>query len=145
VTAGAFAKLQLLAPGEIAAPGSATGKTGTPTAQAAGTAFNVSVNAVDNNWNLVSTVSDTVRITSSDSNATTPADAPLVGGTRSLAVTFKTAGSQTLSATDVDDGTKTPGTSPAITVTASALAKLQLLVPGETSAPGTATGKTGTP
>ena len=57
---GAFAKLQLLVPGETASPGSATGKTGTPTAQNAGNAFNVSVNAVDANWNLVNTVSDTV-------------------------------------------------------------------------------------
>src|SRR5207244_3410991 len=56
VNAGAFTKLQILAPGETAAPGSATGKTGTPTAQTAGTAFNVTVNAVDANWNLVSSI-----------------------------------------------------------------------------------------
>ena len=35
VSATAFAKLQLLVPGETAAPGTATGKTGTPVAQAA--------------------------------------------------------------------------------------------------------------
>jgi hypothetical protein len=50
VSVGAFSKLQLLAPGETAAPGSATGKTGTPVAQTAGTSFNVTVNAVDANW-----------------------------------------------------------------------------------------------
>src|SRR5439155_17371655 len=53
INAGAFSKLQLLAPGETASPGSATGKTGTPAAQTAGTPFNVSVRAVDANWNLV--------------------------------------------------------------------------------------------
>ena len=35
-----------MAPGEAAAPGSASGKTGTPVNQSVGTAFNVTVNAV---------------------------------------------------------------------------------------------------
>ena len=50
-------------PGETASAGSASGKTGTPTAQAAGTALSVTVNAVDANWNLVNTVTDTVGLT----------------------------------------------------------------------------------
>src|SRR5206468_3994552 len=41
INAGAFSKLQLLAPGESAAPGTASGKTGSPSAQTAGTAFSV--------------------------------------------------------------------------------------------------------
>src|SRR6185436_2373388 len=76
-TAGAFAKLQILLPGETAAPGTATGKTGTPTVQTANTPFNVTVNAVDANWNAISTVTDTVRITASDANAVLPANAGL--------------------------------------------------------------------
>ena len=36
VNAGAFAKLQLLVPGESADPGSASGKSGSPTARTAG-------------------------------------------------------------------------------------------------------------
>jgi hypothetical protein len=36
INAGAFSKLQLLAPGESAAPGTPSGKTGTPSAQTAG-------------------------------------------------------------------------------------------------------------
>src|SRR5205814_4428596 len=83
VNAGAFAKLQLLAPGEAAAPGTSTGKTGTPSAQTAGTAFNVTVRAVDANWNLIST-NDTVAITSSDVNATLPANAALSSGSRTF-------------------------------------------------------------
>src|SRR5262249_25593486 len=67
VNVGAFAKLQLLVPGETASPGSGTGKTGTPTAQTAGTAFTTTVNAVDANWNLINT-NDTIAITSSDAN-----------------------------------------------------------------------------
>ena len=145
VTAGAFAKLQLLMPGETAAAGTTTGKTGTPSAETAGTAFNVTVNAVDANWNVVSTVTDTVDITSTDANAALPADAALVAGTKTFSVTFKTVGSATVTATDVTDGTKTANTSPSTTVNAGALAKLQLLMPGETAAPGTTTGKTGTP
>src|SRR5204862_3979492 len=115
VNAGAINKLQLLVPGETAAPGTATGKTGTPSAQAAGTAFNVTVNAVDANWNPV-TSTDTVGITSSDANASLPANAALVAGTKTFSVTPKTAGSRTVTATDVTDGTKTANTSPAITV-----------------------------
>src|SRR5207253_851592 len=102
--AGAFVKLQLLMPGESAAPGTASGKTGTPTAQTAGSAFNVTVNAVDANWNVVSST-DTVAITSSDAYATLPVNAALVAGTRTFSVTLKTSGSSTVTATDATDGT----------------------------------------
>src|SRR5439155_237099 len=109
-----------------------------------GTAFNVTVNAVDANWNLVSST-HTVHIASTDANATLPANAALVAGTKTFSVTLKTAGSRTITASDVTDGTKTANTSPAIQVNAGPFAKLQLLLPGEIAAPGTATGKTGTP
>ena len=145
VAAGAFTKLQLLMPGETAAAGTTTGKTGTPSAEAAGTAFNVIVNAVDANWNVVNTVTDTIDISSTDANAALPADAALAAGTKTFSVTLKTEGSATVTATDTADGTKTANTSPSTTVNAGALAKLQLLMPGETAAPGTGTGKTGTP
>src|SRR5205085_7413944 len=69
VTPGTFAKLQLLVPGETAAPGSSTGKTGTPTAQAAGTGLTATVNAVDANWNPLTNVTDSVGLISSDANA----------------------------------------------------------------------------
>jgi len=89
VNVGAFVKLQLLSPGEAAAPGTASGKTGTTLAQNAGTAFNVTVNAVDANWNVVTNVTHTIGITSSDSNATLPANAALVSGTKAFGVTLK--------------------------------------------------------
>ena len=142
INAGAFSKLQILLPGETAAPGTATGKTGAPTAQTAGSSFNVTVNAVDANWNPV-TSTDTVAITSSDSNAALPANAALVAGTKTLSVTPKTAASSTFTASDVTNGAMTANTSPATTVNAAAFSKLQILMPGETAAPGTATGKTG--
>src|SRR5439155_781259 len=156
-----FVKLQLLLPGETAAPGTPTGKTGTPTAETAGTAFSVTVNAVDANWNVMSNI-DTVAITSSDANATMPANAALVSGTKTFSVTLKTAGSATLTASDFTDpgktaslspsftasdaaGALTSGTSANVLVSAGAYTKLQLIVPGETASPGSATGKTGTP
>src|SRR5213079_2851267 len=97
-----------------------TGKTGTPAAQSAGTPFNVTVNAVDANWNPVTTITDTVGITSSDANAVLPANAALVAGTRTFSVSLKTAGSSTLTATDLSDGSKTANTSPSVTVNAGA-------------------------
>src|SRR5438093_13747122 len=132
-------------PGETAAPGTATGKTGTPTAQTAGTPFNVTVNAVDANWNVATTSTDTVAVTSTDANAVLPANTGLVSGTQTLSVTLKTSGTRTITASDVPDGSKTSNTTASITVNAGAFVKLQLLVPGETAAPGTATGKTGSP
>jgi hypothetical protein len=105
-----FTKLQVLMPGETAAPGTATGKTGTPDPQFAGAPVTVTVNAVDANWNLATSASDTIRITSNDGLATLPADLPLLGGTATFQVTFNTVGSATVTASDVDDPTKTPNT-----------------------------------
>jgi hypothetical protein len=144
VNAGAFAKLQLLVPGETAAAGTSSGKTGTPAGQNSGAAFNVTVNAVDANWNIVST-NDTVAITSSDANATLPGNAALTSGTRVFSLTLKTAGSATVTASDVTHVAIPANTSSSITVSAGLFSKLQVLVPGETAAPGSATGKTGTP
>ena len=145
VGAGAFSQLQLLVPGETAAPTTVTGKTGVPLAQSADNSFTVTVNAVDSYWNLVNTVSDTVAITASDANAMLPANAALSGGTHSFSVKLNTAGTCTVTATDVSDGSKSASASPAFTVNAGAFAKLQVLLPGESAAPGTPTGKTGSP
>ena len=115
VVAGTFTKLQVLVPGEIAAPGTTSGKTGTPTTQMVGSPFTVTVNAVDPNWN-VATSTDVVGITSSDPAATLPASAALVGGTRTFSVTLNTVGGRTVTAADLNNGSKAANTSPAITV-----------------------------
>ena len=114
VSPAAFTQLQLLVPGETTAPGSASGKTGTPNAQFIGTGFEVTVNAVDAYWNLIDTVSDTVGLSSSDTSATLPAAA--AAGTKNETVYFNGNGSFTLTATDLTDGSKTASTSPAISV-----------------------------
>src|SRR5947207_9326747 len=96
VSPAAFAKLQLLVPGETTAPGTGKGRTGSLTACIAGTAFNVTINAVDAFWNVVNTITDKVGVTSSDANANLPANVALVSGTQTLSVTLKTAGTATL-------------------------------------------------
>ena len=142
--AGVFTKLQVLLPGETSAPGTPSGKTGTPTDRSAGTAFNVVVNAVDAYWNRVA-VRPTIAITTTDPNATLPANAALgATGTRNFSVTLRTIGSATVTATDVSAGVP-PVVSQTVNVISGGFARLQLLLPGETAAPGTATGKTGTP
>lgn len=148
VAPGPFAKLQLLVPGELAAPGTASGKTGAAANQVAAVAFNVTARGVDANWNVVSAASGTsftIQITSSDPNAILPANADLISGTQTFSVTLRTAGTATLTATDVDDGTKTPSTSPLLAVNAGSFSQLLILLPGESTAPGTASGKTGAP
>src|SRR5262249_45476465 len=116
VSPAAFTQLQLLVPGETAAPGTANGKTGTPSAQIVGTGFGVTVNAVDSYWNLVGTVTDTVTLSSTDSSATLPAAVALAAGTKNLTVYFNASGNFTLTASDLSNGSKSPSTSPAIAV-----------------------------
>jgi hypothetical protein len=148
VSPGPFVRLQLLMPGETAAPATATGKTGTPTAAVSGTNIVVIVNGVDANWNVTPGATGsgyTIQITSSDANAILPPNADLASGTRTFNVALRTAGSWTVTASDADDATKTPNTSPLVTVNPTPFTRLQVLLPGETAVPGSTTGKTGTP
>jgi Leucine-rich repeat (LRR) protein len=114
----AFNRLQLLLPGEIAVPGAPTGKVGSPATQVAGVPFTVIVNGVDSSFNLMTAATDTVRLTGSDAEATLPPNAPLVGGTRSFTVTLRARKSQTITASDVTDPSKSPSTSPPFAVIA---------------------------
>src|SRR5262249_34433730 len=112
----AFAQLQLLVPGETAAPGTASGKTGSPSTQIVGSSFSATVNAGDGFWNLANSVSHTVGLSSSDSSANLPPDTELAAVTASLTVTYNATGNFPLTATDLIDGSKTASTSPAIIV-----------------------------
>ncbi len=144
VSAGTVNKLQLLMPGESPAPGTSSGKTGTPTDQTAGTSFTITVNAVDANWNVVSNT-NTIAITSTDANSTMPGNLALVAGTKPFSVTIKTASNFTLTATNSTNGSITANTSPSTTFNVGVVNKLLVLMPGESPAPGTSSGKTGTP
>ncbi len=100
----------------------------------AGVSFSVSVTALDAFNNTATTYAGTVHFTSSDGTAVLPANSTLTSGTGSFAVTLKTAGSQTITATD----TVTPAITGFATVTVSAAAATHYTV----SAPGTATAGT---
>jgi hypothetical protein len=63
--------------------------------------MSVTVNAIDNSGAIVSSYSGTVHFTSTDSQALLPADTALSGGTTTVLVTLKTAGTQTISAGDI--------------------------------------------
>ncbi len=124
ISAGTATKLQVLLPGETAAPGTSTGKTGTPTDDVAGSGITATVNAVDANWNVVSSATQTITITSSDSAATLPSNAALVSGTKDFSVTLKTAGSRTITATVASGASLTAGSSDSVTVTAASASQL---------------------
>lgn len=81
-----YKKLQLVAPGEVAEPGSIspTGKGGLPLVETSEVPFVVTALAVDQYWNLVDVNGGVVHITSSDSslNGTNPLnqDSPFTNG-----------------------------------------------------------------
>jgi hypothetical protein len=116
----AYAKLQVLMPGETSAPGTATGKTGKPDPQTVSVPFNVTVNAVDDTWHVITmAANDEIALTSSDDasgNVTLPANGNLVGGSRTFSVTVNAEGSFTFTATDATDTSKTANTGSAVTL-----------------------------
>jgi len=112
-----YKKLQVLLPGENSAPGTATGKTGTPTSVAVGTPVTVTVNAVNDQWFVLTTVNDTVHITSSDAGAAIDPDLAMTQGSQLFNVTFSAPGTYTVTASDVTDANKSAGTSASIVVT----------------------------
>jgi hypothetical protein len=104
-------------------------------APVAGTAFNITVTALDASNNTVAAYSGTVHFMSSDAQAVLPASSTITNGTGTGSVTLKTAGPQTVAATGTDSLT---GTSSAIPVGSAAASRL-------TVSPATATANTGTP
>lgn len=114
-------QLQVLLPGETNAPGTTTGKIGTPDPQTVGNPFDFTVNACDSSWRIVTTCTDTVHITSNDTTAYLPADAALVKGTVTFSsfsnpFWFSTSGTWTITASDVTTNAVANGTSTPITI-----------------------------
>jgi hypothetical protein len=89
----------------------------------AGVAQNFSVTARDAYGNTATGYTGTVHFTSSDSKAALPADTTLSNGTGSFSATLKTAGSQSLTATDKASSSIT-GKETGITVIASAASSI---------------------
>ncbi len=118
----AFSQLQVILPGETAAPGTVSGKTGTPTPNSLSVTAGIQdlvVNAVDANWYPVGNVSDNITLSSSDSSALLPSGGvAMVNGVATFSSTFAfgQAGSWTITATDTTNNAITPNTSSAVTV-----------------------------
>ncbi len=96
-----YSQLQVLLPGETAAPGTTTGKTGTPSNAGVGSPLYVTVNAVDNHFYPLTTVTNVVQLTSSDSTATTQFG-QMSGGTVQIPFQFDAPGTWTITATDTN-------------------------------------------
>ena len=114
-----FTQLQVILPGETAAPGTPTGKAGAPTPVSIGAGgwINVTVNACDATWHRINGVTDTVHLGTTDGASLNPVNTALANGTVTFPpLQFNTAGSQTITATDLTDATKTPNTSTPVTV-----------------------------
>jgi hypothetical protein len=112
-------QLQVLLPGETNAPGTVTGKIGTPEAQATGIPFDLRINACDPNWHIVTSCVDAVAITSSDTSAWLPSNASLANGTATITGNFffASSGTWTITATDVTaPAAISPGTSSSIVI-----------------------------
>src|SRR5207237_1217402 len=99
---------------------------GYPSPAAAGVAQNFTVTATDAFGNTATGYTGTVTFTSSDAQAVKPANYTFVAGdngVHSFSATFKTAGTQTLTATDTVTGSNT-GTQTGIVVNAAAASVL---------------------
>ena len=90
-----------------------------------GTAFNVTVSALDASGQVVPTYAGTVHFSSSDGQAALPADSTLTNGTKTFPVTFKTAGSQTVTVSDTT-GMLTAGKTGSIAVSPGAVAQFSV-------------------
>ena len=144
VRPGPFTGLQVLLAGQTPKGGTESGYSGEPTSQNAGTSFTLVVRAVDQYWNRVSGINDHIALTSTDEFAAMPAQTVLANGEIALPVTLYACGHQTITAADVDSTGKASHTSRPVEVLAGAYSKIVLLAPGESIAPGTETGRTGT-
>jgi hypothetical protein len=115
-----FSQLQVLLPGETNAPGTLTGKTGTPDptlSASTNTLVNVTINAVDAAWHIVNVSGDNIHLTTTAPTAITPNDAPLASGTLQQLVDYTSnQGTWTITATDTTNTNIPPATSSSFTV-----------------------------
>ena len=123
ITPGEFTRMQILLPGETATPGIAPGKTGDVDPLVAGDAIPVTINAVDEWWNAVTTDTGTVGLSATDPSANLPLDAQLQSGTITFANTrLNTPGFWTLTAHYRHDPQISSDTSPLIHVVSGSVA-----------------------
>ncbi len=138
-----YSGLQVLLPGQTPQGGTASGYVGKPLDQNAGSSFNITIRAVDQFWNRVPGITNRVGLSSSDSFATMSSDTNLVNGEIVVPVVVFKAGSQTITAIDMDSTGINPHTSLPVNIISGPYARILILAPGEQLAPGTAEGRTG--
>ena len=147
ITVNAATPTQLVAflPGETFTPG--VGKGGTPSTETAGASFNITVRALDANNYVATAATHTIHITGSTSTTQTyPADAPLVNGVATFGVTERqNIGTHYFTATPSGSPSLSAANTTNAPMQAAAATQLMVLAPGVSHAPGTTTGKTGTP
>ncbi|HET7209916.1 MAG TPA: hypothetical protein VFI95_25310 [Terriglobales bacterium] len=78
-----------------------------PASATAGISFSVTVTALDSNNQVVTSYSGTVHFSSTDRMAVLPANSQLTSGVGTFKITLKTAGTQTVTATDASASTVT--------------------------------------
>ncbi|HET6347634.1 MAG TPA: FlgD immunoglobulin-like domain containing protein [Candidatus Krumholzibacteria bacterium] len=144
VDAGPVARMFIYYPGMTPQGGTATGWSGTPTDQQAGATFNMTVRAVDQYWNRVTGNTDTIDLSSTDAFANIPAQITLVNGELVVPIKMYKAGYQRVSASDADNSGVSGYTSTQIRIVGGTYSRIVALCPGETLAPGTVDGRTGT-
>ena len=111
-----YPELQILVPGEEPAPGSATGKTGTPEPQQLGVPFQVRVRACNSEWEPVAWANHLFHISSTDDQATLPLNTPMTEGELITWVTLNSEGNFTITAQDMTAWQNFTATSPLIRV-----------------------------
>jgi hypothetical protein len=99
-----------------------------PASATAGAAFNFTVTAQDASNNTATGYAGTVHFTSTDGQAAMPADTTLSSGTGTFSATLKTAGSQTITATELGNASIT-GISNSIAVSAAAATHFAVSAP----------------
>jgi hypothetical protein len=104
-----------------------------PASATAGSAFNFTVTALDQFNNTATGYAGTVHFTSTDGQATLPTNSTLTNGVGTFSATLKTAGNQTLTATDTVTSSIT-GTSNSIAVSAAAATHFTVSAPGSATA-----------
>jgi hypothetical protein len=114
-------QLQVLLAGETNAPGTLTGKTGSPTpvggVNSGGALVTVTINAVDSTFHIASGNSDSVTLSSSaDPHADEPFGLFLSNGTLTTQVVINVTGNYTITATDGGSPVLSPGTSSSVTI-----------------------------
>ncbi len=105
-----------------------------PRSAVVGTAFSFTVNATKHSRNVTS-FADTIHFTSSDGAASLPADSTLANGTGSFSATLHTSGNETITATDMTNGS-IAGTSRSIVVSVTAAPHFVVSVPATATAGG---------